>query len=160
MDSIIYSFLSEIIDIFLLKHGIKKIEFWSTYNRIKEMYYIPNLKNWINKKLLACKVCNYTQLPPPQEVIKALVTSRPRKLWQLDYIGPFPVCCITGARYGLVGVDTFSKVVFGGVIYAESWEHVLQTLHKGIDELGGKPDEIQSDNGGSFICEGYKKNNF
>jgi hypothetical protein len=118
------------------------------------MYYIPDLKNWVIKKLKECKVCNYTQLPPPQEVVKALVPERPRKLWQVDYIGPFPVCCKSGARYGLVGVDPFSKVVFGSVTFAESWKHVIETLEINFDKLGGKPDEIQSDNGGPFIADG------
>lgn len=112
------------------------------------------MKDWIKEKLQQCKICNYTQLPPPEEVIKALVPDRPRRVWQLDYIGPFPVCCKSGAKYGLVGLDPFSKMVFGSVTFDERWEHVLKTLEENFIVLGGKPDEIQTDNGGPFVADG------
>ena len=90
--------------------------------------------------------------------MKALVPNSPNRVWQIDYIGPFPVCTKSGARYGLVGVDPFSKMVFGSVAYDQGWQHVLETLEKAFDAFGGKPNEIQSDNGGPLVAKGWFNN--
>ena len=55
-------------------------------------------------------------------------------------------------RYGLIGIDCFSKLLMGSVTKEQSDVHYCDTL-KRCFEMYGIPRRIHTDNGGPFVSE-------
>ncbi len=67
-------------------------------HRILRGYYVSNLRKWLLRKVKECKICEQVRrkmvVPPSAPFLAANKT----KLWQLDYIGKFPIDAKTGHR--------------------------------------------------------------
>jgi transposase InsO family protein len=124
------------------------------YEAITRLYYIPQIRRWLSKKLNNCMVCKETRVDPQAPPISAIVPPNPMMVWQGDYIGAFPADVRTADQYGLVIIDCFSKKLFVYTTERQSDKHYMESMEDAFIRAGGKPVRIHTDNGGPFVSHG------
>ena len=122
-------------------------------NQLQRNYYWPGLtidvKNYIN----TCHQCQVTKPclrphNPPQGK-----SQTPKDSWEViawDLIGPLNITR-HGNRYGLIGIDTFSKKVYGQAIPAKDSVSVTRHIKQMLLRNPKMPKVLLSDNGGEFV---------
>ena len=68
----------------------------SLRRRMCRVYFIPNFEGWVKEKLQDCNICSLVRRKDIIPPTGAIVPSKPKKSWQMDFIGKFKI----DARYG------------------------------------------------------------
>ncbi len=100
-----------------------------TKHRIMTSWHWPSLGDDVTIYCRSCHVCNSTNLPShqrpvPMESLRPVSTFNERV--HIDLLGPLPVC--QGAKYLLVCIDAFSKLVELAPLPSKNMEDVAQAF--------------------------------
>ena len=131
--------------------------FKSTSKRIKELFWFPQMDEWIKAKIANCDVCNTFkhstinnhrphQMPVPTQPLERL---------QIDVVGKFHPSSQRN-EYLFTAVDYFTKYVFAQP-YRNQKENEAIKFVKYIIQFIGHPKTIQVDNGPCFRSNGFKE---
>ena len=118
---------------------------------IQRQYYMPKMREWLEEKKKECNTCRQTTVPVVPAPTAAELPSAPNLMWQMDYIGPFPVDNKTGSRYGLVVIDCHSKLTMF-MHHRNQCHQLVWAFLQSLFPTYGMPKVIKSDNGGPFVA--------
>lgn len=128
-----------------------------TYRKMKNYYYFPGMKQYINRHIKMCVECilvknqvgkqaGYLHPIPPGK--------RPFDIIHIDHLGPF-VVSRNGFKYVLLVIDNLTKFVQLLLVRNTKTEAVLRKLQTFIGQFGA-PGRIISDRGTCFTSIQFK----
>lgn len=130
----------------LLAHGCHAGQD-ATYNRLKDTYFWPGMKNAVVDFVQTCRICSMARPRFYNPPMTPVLTQAPMQCLAADYIGPLPNSY--GYKYCLVVIDVYSRFPF--VIPVKSLKASdLCVSFKTIFSYCGFPDSILTDRGSNF----------
>lgn len=124
------------------------LAFMKTYNKVKDMYYWPTMRNEILSYCQACEVClanSKSKLRAPLHPID-LATS-PFQVLSCDFMGPITPVSPNGNKYIMVVTCYFSKWIEVIPLPDQTTETTLDALYKYVISRYGPPKILVSDRG-------------
>ncbi|MGL4850595.1 MAG: reverse transcriptase domain-containing protein, partial [Clostridium sp.] len=121
-----------------------------TYYNLKQYWYWPGMKDEISRVIKKCDVCGVNN----RKTTGGCEFVATRK--KLEKVAIDIMDIGESSRYVLVGIDYYTRKLWGAVIKTKSTKEVLDTLKKWITE-DGFPDELITDNGKEFCSEEFEK---
>lgn len=122
----------------------------STYEKLKERYYWPQMYESIKQYIKSCDNCQRRGKPNRREELIPIKVTGIFKRIGIDIKGPLPITK-NGNKYIIVAMDYFSKWPEAKAIPNAKADTVAEFIYKEIICRHGVPDEILSDRGTSFI---------
>jgi len=127
-----------------------------TVNKIKERYYFPRMRRYVQVHIRCCPECVLTKIPrgrQPGELHPIKPGKRPFEVINIDHIGPF-VKSTKGNSYILVLIDNLTKYVQLFPVKSCGTEGVIHSLQQFIMTFG-IPKRIISDRGTAFTSKAF-----
>ena len=121
----------------------------TTYTKIKERYYWPNMYNDIRNYIETCDNCQRREPITRKEELLPLKVRAPFDKIGIDIKGPLPLTTKRN-RYIVVAMDYFTKWPKAQAIPDAKAETVAKFVFESIICRHGVPKEILSDRGTSF----------
>ena len=137
--------------------GHKGVE--KTYNRIKERYYWPNMKEDIQVRIQFCLKCQLSKLTRKKTKQKLLITDTASDVFDrvsLDVLGPLPVTK-NGNEYILTMQDHLSRFAVAAAIPNQLTVTLATAFVQKFICVFGSPKSILSDNGSNFVSSLMKR---
>ena len=129
-----------------------------TLDRIRDLYFWPNMKSDVIKYLRKCKVC--AMIRSPSDAKHGLMGQRkavafPFQSLSIDFIGPLPRSK-SGNRFILAVSDIFSKFVFLKALPKANSKSVCKFLEEQVFLIFGVPQSLICDNATYFTSNYFK----
>lgn len=130
---------------------------WKTYERVRNIYFWPNMKQEIEDYIRKCETCR--AIKPSNENRKAPGGSYRDPKWigrqlAIDFIGPLPKSK-QGNRHVCVVMDCFSRYIYAKAMRHATAEAVKTFLEAEVFRTNGFPELIISDSGPQFISKTF-----
>ena len=130
---------------------------FKTLNRLREIYYWPDMRHDVIRFVNACKTC--AQVKTSSQAKSGRMGQRknvayPFQMLAIDFLGPLPRTR-SGNLYILVVTDCFTKFVFLKALSKAATKAVCKFLEEEIFLIFGVPQSIVCDNGSQFISKEF-----
>ncbi len=126
--------------------------FYKTFNRIRSLYYWPQMRKEIMEYVSSCKVCiefKSKNSAPVGLMGARRVVSAPMQIISCDLMGPFPRSS-NGFTYVVVTNCWFSKYVWARPLRDATAKTVAAHLEEDVFWKFGAPKTLACDNGAQF----------
>jgi len=124
--------------------------------------WFPAMRREVDKWIVSCDECQQRSKSTWKTPLQPIVASRPMERWQMDFTGPYLYDMDVGGEIKhikkscLLLVDSYSKMKWADLFSTKKCEKVTNFVQLHCREEG-KPDIIQSDNGGEFVGSELKQ---
>lgn len=129
-----------------------------TLDRLKRMYYWPNMTTDVRDFVRRCDTCKETKAPnvtlkPP--LGKQFPVEAPWQRIYTDLLGPYPRSK-SGNVYLLIVLDHLSKFVLLKPLRRATSSLIIQFIEPEVFHLYGVPESLFTDNGSQFISKDFE----
>jgi len=127
----------------------------STYLRLSDHVYFPNMTRRVHQTLLLCGPCQIktTRKPDQHHTLRTRVTGFPFQTLSLDFVGPFPPSHPKKNIYLLTVKDVFTKWIEAFPLKSATAAEVGRILLEEIFPRFGKCEQLHSDRGTQFTSD-------
>ena len=127
------------------------MEITRTLGMVKERFYWPHMKSFIQSYVNSCKECieSKTSCTKRQAPLQPHVISKPFTFWAMDYMGPLPETA-RGNKHILVVGDHFTKWCEAFPTQDQKAQTVANILVSRLFSRFGPPQILHSDQGTNF----------
>ncbi|CAF3782340.1 unnamed protein product [Rotaria sp. Silwood1] len=126
-----------------------------TYEKLKNKYYWPNMKNSIINYIQSCLQCskhNIRRTKPPGSMHSTEFPNEVLGIVGMDFWGPTHQASLHGNRYVITMTDYLSKFVFAKAVPTNTAEQASKFFYEIVCQFG-PPTKLITDNGSHFISE-------
>lgn len=132
---------------------------WKVANRIKHMYYWPDMVESIYQYIRKCSICRCSK-PSNENCRTPIGQFRDPKsvgrLLSIDFMGPLPRSK-QGNRFIFVAIDCYTKYLYVKAMRNATAQAVIDFLEKEVFLHNGVPEQIISDNGKQFTSKQFEE---
>ncbi|CAF3314989.1 unnamed protein product [Rotaria sp. Silwood2] len=126
-----------------------------TYEKLKNKYYWPNMKNSIINYIQSCLQCskhNIRRTKPSGSMHSTELPNEVLGIVGMDFWGPTHQASLHGNRYVITMTDYLSKFVFAKAVPTNTAEQACKFFYEIVCQFG-PPTKLITDNGSHFISE-------
>lgn len=126
------------------------------FKMLDEDFYIPKVKEKINKVTKYCDLCQRTKYvnQKVETMLQPILIHEPRDLLSIDFYGPLPTSR-GGTKYILTTIDVFSKFVVMYPIKRATTSITIKKIFEDYIPKYGKMKAICSDHGSQFTSKSW-----
>src|SRR5215471_3598566 len=121
----------------------------TTYEKIKERYYWPNMKKDIEDYVRSCDSCQRRNKPTGKHELHLIKIKEPWYQIGIDIVGPLPITA-RKKKYIVVAMDYFTKWPEARALTEATAKKVADFIYEDIICRHGCPQRILSDRGSHF----------
>src|ERR671938_659907 len=118
-------------------------------NRIKENYYYPKMKEYIQQYIKSCDRCQRQGKNLKKNELHPIKIIKPFYHWGIDFLGPLPTT-ESGNRYIIVATDYFTKWPEAKATSEATAKEAVKFIYENIICTHGIPKKITTDRGTHF----------